>query len=221
MPHTHLEPETLPVRRLWLFGGGVLFGLAGGHHIVPGVVLEGALLGLLLWALAGFAPLVARVRAVPASYRRFALGLVFFLVLGQVVKETTYTYPFAKWTMYGAVRSEDPLFYEYYALRSSGAEEVFNPATVIRPLKRSRMTNLLTQQIDAVRAAEDADARARHMRLHEATLRALARLRDEEGRVDPILSIRVVEGQVPLRSYAGEQSLQRRPLWKVDTTPSP
>lgn len=219
--HTDMpERGAVPVRRLLSFGGLVGLTLAGGHHLVPGPLLEAVLFAALIYALAGFGPLRRVLVDVPRRYRTIALVFVVLLAVGQVIKGNEYTFPFVGWTMYGTPHPEDPVFYEYTAIRQSGRAEPFDPPRLVPTLANARIDNRLKRQIETIEKTDDPATREREKALHAATLRAFARLADA-GSADPIVAVQVTRGTVPLRAYSGDEALPRTPLWRIDTALTP
>jgi hypothetical protein len=138
---------------------------------------------------------------------RVAIALLSLIAVGQIARSKR-LFPLMPYTMYGRAAESEATFYEYQALRRSGARERFRPSTVIATLGRARIVKGLAREIDAIRELEAKGAAATRERARlQDMLAALVAYDNRAHIADPIAEIEILQVVLPAPYFP---SLARR-----------
>src|SRR5262245_31398733 len=75
----------------------------GLHHVLPAFVVEAALICGVFYVVSSYQPLIEIFRSVGRPYRLLSLAFLALPVLGHLLSEDKWTFPFVRWHMYGAL----------------------------------------------------------------------------------------------------------------------
>ena len=191
------------------------FVVRGGPPRARGAVLESLAVIATFALLARSRALFGLFRSVGARYQGAALVLIGLVVGGHVAQQGEAMFPFVSWQMYGKVHTEDLVYDDYAAMRTTGETIPFIPSWAVQSLINARINRKLRAQMESIEAAREPAERAERTALHEATLQALITLYNARYPEAPIRTITVSRCRVPLQVYGTERSGTCQPVRAV------
>ena len=181
------------------------------HAYVPSnMVFEACLYGILIVYLAKQPALIAMLGALKPLQRGFFTTLVAMCLVVQIANISNDWYPFVTWPMYSGSRPDDPRYHEYTAVRADGKEVEFRIVHLLRTSGRLAV-HMLDRALFEIQRRPPGPKRAASETRLWALLEVLA-ARHNKRYPDRIVAIRIWQCTIPMASYDGPQSIERKLL---------
>jgi hypothetical protein len=187
--------------------------------LAAGLAVECLLVGLLLYLTLSPARVAGVIASISGFHRAVGVILLAALVMGMIGGSDRATFPFVPWRMYGGAPRTDPVIHHFVGTTYRGEDVRLDIDRAVPTLAPLRFNRMLINQVGAIDGEPDASRRNELQRQHEATLAALGRLYNGQHPEDPLRTLAVVEGVVPMASYEDRSSVAWINRWEVRVPP--
>jgi hypothetical protein len=171
--------------------------------------LESAAMLILLLGCASSQRLRASLAGIGMPRLLFVAGLTGLVLWGQLVRNNRVSYPFLQWSMY---TKKDPPneYFEYRVRHRSGEQGLFRFGELMAftgpegRVLENRIARALQPDAEGGLPAAGSDA-----------LRELVATYNRSHQEDPVVHMLVTRLTVPIRDFAGRESIRREPVLEV------
>ena len=169
---------------------------------------------LLVWL--GRRPEITRwFRGEDARYGRLMLAFVVLLVAGQLIADSSRSYPFVTWAMYSKPARKVPVFLECHGILADGSEVVIPAAQMFQGLGVRLMRTWLRLAEDA-EAETVPDAEAAAWRKFDLLVNSLALEYNRMTPEAPVVETVVWRVMIPIQSRSESSEFTRDVLRRAD-----